>query len=158
MDKIRTWEERTADGRRYQNSEDCKSEEIGDLRAALSARTTPASEVPDLTDAIAAMNRAKALRIWDNDVPHALHVELDVIFKALSSAPSPASDVSAAIAALSDEAILQAFATAVGNENNGARRCEVTPDEVIDFVRYHLKDALAAPIAQVNGEGGNEPY
>lgn len=39
-------------------------------------------------DAIAAMNRAKALPVWE-EVPHALHGELDVIFRALSAAPVP---------------------------------------------------------------------
>lgn len=44
----------------------------------------------DLSAAILAMNRAKLLPIWDNDVPHKLHVELDVIFKALAALASPA--------------------------------------------------------------------
>lgn len=44
----------------------------------------------DLGAAILAMNRAKLLPIWDNDVPHKLHVELDVIFKALAALASPA--------------------------------------------------------------------
>lgn len=38
---VKTWQERMADGRRVQNSEWCKDEEIAELRAALEARSQP---------------------------------------------------------------------------------------------------------------------
>lgn len=38
-----------------------------------------------LSEAVRAMNRAKLLPIWDNYAPDKLHVELDVIFKALDA-------------------------------------------------------------------------
>jgi hypothetical protein len=46
-------------------------------------------------------------------------------------------------AVLSDDEILQMFATCVGNERENAKTCEVTPDEVIAFVRNWIVPAIA---------------
>lgn len=45
-----------------------------------------------ITEAIAAMERAKELRVWDH-INHALHVELDVIFKYLAATQAPSAPV-----------------------------------------------------------------
>lgn len=52
------------------------------VQAHMRTRPVPA---PDLTGAAQAMARAKALPVWDN-IPHALHVELDTIFRAVARA------------------------------------------------------------------------
>lgn len=102
MNTIKTWEERmSTSGRRECEAlaVELMQMEIAEYRA-LAARATPAQPVqPSLREAIEAMDRAKKLPIWDNDVPHKLHVELDIIFKALCAQPSPSS-VGAAIRAL----------------------------------------------------------
>lgn len=66
--------------------------ELAEVKAELARRAQPEATKPsqDLSAALLAMNRAKLLPIWDNDVPHKLHVELDVIFKALAALASPA--------------------------------------------------------------------
>lgn len=59
------------------------------MDAFVASRAAPAVQRPALSDAVEAMKRAKLLPIWDNDVPNDLHVELDIIFKALAAHPAP---------------------------------------------------------------------
>lgn len=88
---------------------------LREVTQTLAARATPAQpEQPSLREAIEAMDRAKKLPIWDNDVPHKLHVELDIIFKALCAQPSPSS-VGAAIAEPAPEKVEWSYST---NEEN----------------------------------------
>ena len=65
----------------------------GSVRCKVSDQLVKLSDVQSLlshsaatgkAEAVAAMTRAKALKVWD-DIPHVLHVELDTIFKYLSA-------------------------------------------------------------------------
>lgn len=59
-------------------------------------------------------------------------------------ATKPAQDLGAAILALPEDEILQAFANAVSNERDGAKSCYVTTEEVVAFVKYHLAPLVSA--------------
>jgi hypothetical protein len=65
---------------------------VGKIRAKQAAKPKhsplPEHVQQEQSDAVAAMNRAKKLPVWYS-VPHELHKELDIIFRALSAAPTP---------------------------------------------------------------------
>jgi hypothetical protein len=63
-----------------------KNHALDVIRAALEAKAEPVVSC----DAVAAMERAKKLPIWDGGVPHELHRELDIIFRHLSAPPTTA--------------------------------------------------------------------
>jgi hypothetical protein len=63
---------------------------------------------PAQAEAVAAMERAKKLPVWD-DINRDLHKELDIIFRALSMAASPAPAVQAVDARTDDERVAVQF-------------------------------------------------
>jgi hypothetical protein len=77
----------------------------------------------------------------------AMEAEISDLRAALAVSHPPAPTPSREAAPLADEEILQMFANAVGNENDGARYVEVGADEALGFARALLNRVALQPIA-----------